>query len=736
MEQTKKAAAPRRLKQGYEYLVDFSQRSVLLADILRKRGNTYLEHLISGQPPVLVFDCEPVMDGKNFERPVNYALVRIQDRRCKRPAEKMLDKEKRMRRPEHDRETGPDPYKRPIVVIDPRAGHGPGIAGLKLDSQIGTALNAGHPVYFIKFFTDPFPGQTVGDVQRAQVKFIEKVAHLHPKAEKPAIIGNCQAGWAAALIGADRPDVTGPLILNGSPLSYWGGVRGASPMRYRGGLFGGSWLASFGSDIGNGKFDGAYLVAGFEALNPANTYWTKLYNVFSRVDTEERRFLDFEKWWGGFFMLSREEIRFIVNNLFIADELEQGFLKLQEGSHINLKNFKDPIVIFASAGDDITPPQQALNWIPSVYKTVDEIKRCEQVIVYLLHEHIGHLGIFVSTQITKKEHKEIISSMDALEYLSPGLYEMIIKEGPESGGRDDYLVAFEEREIQDILDLGGEHNDVEAFHSVSAVSKFNDKMYRDFVSPWVRAFSSEVTADYFRQLQPLRIQRYAISDMNPFMWPVKPLAGLARSYRRPLETDNFFSKAESVVSGCVQSWLTYYQRTRDDIQERLFYMTYGNEWMKTLFFDPEREARSRRVEPQPERSEFFRELEEKLWQSAMKKGGFGEAIIRIVIAVSRANQVFDMRQYRAAEACMRSDERLKKIRPEQVKQMVKEQSAILEKDEETALQMLVELLPDDDDRLKAFEVAYNVMRSDLEFDDQEVALLDKVRVILFPPENA
>jgi hypothetical protein len=47
-------------------------------------------------------------------------------------------------------------------------------------------------------------------------------------------------------------------------------------MRYTGGLLGGSWLTALMGDLGNGKFDGAWLVANFENLNPANTFWTKL----------------------------------------------------------------------------------------------------------------------------------------------------------------------------------------------------------------------------------------------------------------------------------------------------------------------------------------------------------------------------------------------------------------------------------------------------------------------------
>ena len=82
---------------------------------------------------MLHFEYEMVLDGRTLERPVNYALVRIV------PPEGVTV----------------DPKRRPYIIIDPRAGHGPGIGGFKDDSQVGVALRAGHPVYFVIFFPSP-----------------------------------------------------------------------------------------------------------------------------------------------------------------------------------------------------------------------------------------------------------------------------------------------------------------------------------------------------------------------------------------------------------------------------------------------------------------------------------------------------------------------------------------------------------------------------------------------------
>ena len=262
------------LAPAMEYAIDAAQRTVLFWDVMRQRGNQYREHMAETAPHVLDYKVELVVDGRTLDRPVNYCLVRVVP------------------------PTGVEinPKLRPFIVVDPRAGHGPGIGGFKADSEIGVALKAGHPCYFVGFLPDPVPGQTIEDIARAEAIFIEKVTAAHPEVSgRPCVIGNCQAGWAIMMLAALRPELFGPIIVAGSPLSYWAGVRGKYPMRYSGGLLGGSWLTALASDLGHGKFDGAGLVQNFENQNPANTLWSKQYNLYSKIDTEASRYLGFEK---------------------------------------------------------------------------------------------------------------------------------------------------------------------------------------------------------------------------------------------------------------------------------------------------------------------------------------------------------------------------------------------------------------------------------------------------------
>ncbi|MGV8057157.1 MAG: DUF3141 domain-containing protein [Smithellaceae bacterium] len=693
-----------------EYIIDSMQRSIIFTDILRKRGNNYIQHIRSGHPPVLVFNYEMILNAKNFPRPVNYALVRITDRRKKDLPPHGNDK----RHAVSDMIEGL--AKRPIVIIDPRAGHGPGIGGSKRDSEIGMALNHGHPVYFIIFFTEPFPGQTLPDVEEAMGKFMEKIAELHPDTDPPAIMGNCQAGWAAAMLCAERPDVTGPLILNGAPLSYWSGVAGTNPMRYKGGLLGGVWANSFLSDLGNGLFDGANLVANFEGLNPANTYWTKQYNVYSQVDTEENRYLNFEKWWGGFFMMNTAEIHFIVENLFVGNKLERGEIELREGKKISLKNIENPILVFASLGDNITPAQQALNWIPRVYESLDDIKRHGQVIIYIIHKDIGHLGIFVAGNIAKKEHKEIIGNFDMIDYLPPGLYEMIIEGDIISG---DFATRYEERTFADIAAYDDDVKEEEDFSVVAKVSEVNDNTYQVMVSPWIKSWTTELSAEIMRNLHPLRLSRYIFADINPLMRPLKHIASVTRKNRKPASPENPLVSMEKDFAEYLDSVLNIYRDHRDLQQEQLFRMIYSNELMRT-FFPPAEEKPSQNT-PAGDLEDHDKRM------LALEEGGVAEGLIRVFMAVGRAHHGVKRRHFQFTQEVSATHKVLSKISRIKFKKILKQQAAILQADEDRAIKALSVLIKNKDDRMEALGLARRLCVIDGKYTPEEEAMIEKLK---------
>jgi pimeloyl-ACP methyl ester carboxylesterase len=717
------------------YLIDAAQRWVLFWDVLRQRGNQYWEHLAKGQPPVLVFDYETILDGRSLDRPVNYALVRILDRRCRpqpqKPAGASSPEDACGRgAPGHDRRhpVGVEPQlsnPRPIIIIDPRAGHGPGIGGSKQDSQIGMALDAGHPVYFMIFSTEPVPNQTLADVCSAHVRFVEAVRRRHPDAPKPAVIGNCQGGWAAALIGAVRPDLVGPMAYNGSPLSYWGGVQGSHFLRYRGGLMGGSWIASLLCDLGHGKFDGAHLVANFEDLNPANTLWAKYYHLYANIDTEAHRFLEFEKWWGGFFLMTGQEMHAILDGLFVGNQLERGEFELEAGRRVDLRHNTNPVVVFASFGDNITPPQQAFNWIANVYGSVEEIRRRGQVIVVHLHPTIGHLGIFVSAQIARKEHKEIIASFNMLGHLPPGLYEMIIAEDPAARG---YQVRFVEKTTQELLAIDDGPDDEMPFHAAKTVSAVNDHLYRTLAAPWIQAAATEGWAEALRQLHPLRMQRYLLSDLNPWMIPVKTWAEAIQKndWRRAAAEDHPLRRAEAgfseVVMGALRSW----GELRDRTCEFFFKAVYEAPWMRWFYPIDRPESRAEET-----RLEALRRRDSEKWRQAMEQGGFGEAVARMILAVMLADRDLARTSYQRAGRLFQTDARLKQIGRRRLKTILLSQARILQTDADRAIAALPALLPTPEDRRQALALLDAAIRhGGLPLNLQEQSVRDRIGKVL------
>ena len=539
---------------AWRYQVDFVQRVILFLDILRERANNMLAHEQTGMPPVLSFDYDTILDARTFERPVNYALLRITGS-GKDHIEDCVDED-----------------KRPVFILDPRAGHGPGIGGFKHDSEVGMAMHEGHPVYFVIFFPEPCPGQTLADVHHTLRHFVEEVSRRH-RGQALVLYGNCQGGWAVALLSADCDGVVGPAVLNGSPLSYWAGASDVNPMRLAGGFVGGSWLVHFLSDLGNGRFDGAWLVQNFESLNPAHSLWQKNYDVFARVEDERERFLDFERWWNGYYFLSREEIVAIVENLFIGNKLEQGEMRICEHCVADLTRIRNPLVIFASSGDNITPPHQALNWIPAIYPTTKALKKAKQRIVYLLNSHVGHLGIFVSASVARLEHRAILDSLDEIERLKPGLYEMKIDNptGDPDCRKPQYSVRFEERGVEDIrFDYPREE-----FERVRQLSEFNESLYKTFVSPWVRATANPFSATLLKWLHPMRVSNYMWSEkLNPWMYSIAATAATMQTARQPVDDTNPFVGLERQVSAGLSQSLEQYRKLRDASEETAFRVAY------------------------------------------------------------------------------------------------------------------------------------------------------------------
>jgi hypothetical protein len=684
-------------EQGFgpaqEYLRDAWQRSILFLDVLRERGNIFRERQKMEAPHVLQFGTELILDGRTLTRPVNYGLVRIL------PAEGVPT----------------DPAKRPFVVVDPRAGHGPGIGGMKKDSEIGVALEDGHPCYFIGFLPEPIEGQTIEDVWNAEASFISEVARRHPDADKPAVIANCQAGWQTMIMAATHPDIPGPLMLAGAPLSYWAGERGKNPMRYLGGMLGGTWLTNLAGDLGGGKFDGANLVANFESLDPANTYFEKPYNVYSKVDTEAERFLDFETWWGSPVLMNAGEIQWIVDNLFVGNRLTCGELRTADGVQIDLRNIQSPIIVFCSRGDNITSPQQALGWITDLYGSDEELISNGQTIVYSVHDSVGHLGIFVSGKVATREHEEFASAMDMVDVMPPGLYEAVIEDiGEDTANREliqgQYLFRLERRTLDDIRALGGTSPaDELKFRAVDHVSTINRRLYESYLQPWVRSMTLPAFGEWSRMMHPNRMRFAVFSDANPAMRWVAQAAEDAREDRQPVVEDNMFAACEKMMASTISASLNAMGAARDAFTEQLFQLTYGSPVVQALAGLDPKQADERRLgrDALRERAQAKKRTE---LEDRFEKGAALEAALRAIAYVRTAEGGSDERSFAVVKQIHDAQPPGRPRSMAEVKTILRDQAMLLRLDEERAIKAIPKLLPrDQEDRARTLRAVQRVV---------------------------
>ena len=102
-----------------------------------------------------------------------------------------------------------------------------------------------------------------------------------------------------------------------------------------------------------------------------------------------------------------------------------------------------------------------------------------------MHKSVGHLGIFVSGQVAKREHTQIVDLIEYIEHLPPGLYGMQIEE-QKTNGSVRYDVMLTERRVEDlqVLQKYGRKDEV-PFEAVEATSETLASAYETFVHPVV-----------------------------------------------------------------------------------------------------------------------------------------------------------------------------------------------------------------------------------------------------------
>ncbi len=426
-------------------------------------------------------------------------------------------------------------------------------------------------------------------------------------------------------------------------------------------------------------------------------YWGKYYHLYDHVDSEAPRFLEFERWWGGFYLYNDEEIRWIVNNLFVGNKLSAGEAELGPGRFFDLKSIKSPIIVFASMGDNITPPQQAFNWISDVYSSSEEIKANGQTIVGLLHEDIGHLGIFVSGKVAKKEHAQIVELLKYIQQLPPGLYGMQIKETTtRAGGEVEYEVTLTERDLEDLKKLQKfDRTDEKPFEAVAALSELTERAYELLARPLVRQLIPEWAGKISRDLHPLRVQRWIFSDRNPWLAALPAWAALARSTRQPRGPDNDLAKLEHLGSAWLSAGLDLYRDLRDAVAEAAFFQLYGS--MMSLAMADQQQAIRRAARFDPRGIPAVRQV-----LDTIEAGSPIEGIMRIGLLITKAGGGRrKLAQMERVRELLSPSHMLDGVTEDELRRLLHEETIVVEFEPDRAKRALPKLLRSRADRRAA-----------------------------------
>jgi Protein of unknown function (DUF3141) len=362
-------------------------------------------------------------------------------------------------------------------------------------------------------------------------------------------------------------------------------------------------------------------------------------------------------------------------------------------------------VVFCSKGDNITPPQQALNWILDLYRDVDEIRYYGQTIVYTVHETIGHLGIFVSGGVAKKEHAEFSSNIDLIDVLPPGLYEATFEAKSGDTAQADlatgsWIMRCEQRTLEDLRAMGGNSpEDERRFATAKRVSEINLANYRNFVQPWVRAAATPQIAEWMRNLHPLRVGYEAFGRDTPAMKVLAAQAETVRENRKPAATDNPFFKAQETVSKSIVNMLDKWRDAPEALSESLFLSIYGSPALQAAVgIDP-----NANPSPRPEMSEEHRErLDARIAElrSNIGSGGIRECGIRALLYVGMARGMVDERGLEALRR-MRREDAASRMTLSEFKTLVREQFFMLLLDQEASLAAISKMLPQEMDQRRA-----------------------------------
>jgi len=333
--------------------------------------------------------------------------------------------------------------------------------------------------------------------------------------------------------------------------------------------------------------------------------------------------------------------------------------------------------------------------------------------------------------VAKKEHAQIVSVLKSIESLPPGLWAMKIAErkganGSPKGrdrsakgldgapkGRDrepEYEVSFEERRLEDVAAQLNRFKraDEKPFESVAAISDFNQRAYELFMQPLVQASSGEYAGKLRRQFHPLRMQRWGLSDLNPWLAWTAPAASMVRAQRQQTGRDNAVRKIEQTASDAISASLDYYRAMRDAMSEAAFFLAYGNLFALRIADKRLEGTEGSGGAVNPRELPFVKEA-----LASIAEGGFPEALARVACLLAHKGEPMLLSRLETKRELLQDyKDLLPVMSPDQWRRMRGEQEIIVRYAPEDALATLPQLLRHEADRSRLATLVQRLLADD------------------------
>jgi hypothetical protein len=283
-----------------------------------------------------------------------------------------------------------------------------------------------------------------------------------------------------------------------------------------------------------------------------------------------------------------------------------------------------------------------------------------------------------------------------------------------------YVTRFETRGVADVAALCGDRAEERPFEVVRRVSEVNAGLYRQFAQPVVQRFASEAAAEAARQFHPLRAQRWALSDMNPMLWPLPLLAPWVREHRAPAAEDNPFRELERAAVDAVRRGWEAVSAARDTASALSFNALYATPFARAVTGLAEAPP-PRALGADPLRVEHARrELAALL--ARPDEGTRLEGVIRILLRMIDATGQVDARGVRALRAATAELPAAERPTLAEVRRVARHQALLIRADRAAAVEGLKHIFAAPEDRAWAEALLREVARK-LELEPARLAAL-------------